>query len=379
MERGKLVVARGLGAPPDPFLRVARFALGLDAARAARLWTTLPRALPLALGPAELERASRELGRAGLGAHVETETFGVPCARHSRWLATEVCPRCGERRACVACVHAEPDACCASCARTDRFFTRFRHARIAVLLAILLGLIAYGWWDSRRVHWWREPLDVAIIPVVVDADTTVESYAASLRVDDFAPVAAFFEREGARFLLDARPVVRLHVGAPQRELPPEPPAPDADLFDIASFSLRLRAWSVTRRRDAGVPWPDATVWLLLHRPGKRAELDRSIGVPKARIALVRVDATRAGLPWANVAIAHELLHTVDATDKYGPTGMPTFPEGFADPARARRFPQERAELMSGAVPLAEGAFVSPESLDECMVGEATAREIGWRR
>ena len=39
----------------------------------------------------------------------------------------------------------------------------------------------------------------------------------------------------------------------------------------------------------------------------------------------------------NVIVAHEILHTFGATDKYDPaTTQPRYPDGYAEPGRASR-------------------------------------------
>ncbi len=79
-----------------------------------------------------------------------------------------------------------------------------------------------------------------------------------------------------------------------------------------------------------------------------------------------------------MVIVHELLHTLAATDKYQPdTGLPRFPEGYAEPERQPRFPQDRAELMGGRIPLAADRAEIPVSLNDVVVGPVTAHEIGW--
>ena len=42
-----------------------------------------------------------------------------------------------------------------------------------------------------------------------------------------------------------------------------------------------------------------------------------------------------------------------------------------------RYPQEFAEIMGGRIPLSPTQAEMPRSLLETMVGERTAREIGW--
>ena len=94
------------------------------------------------------------------------------------------------------------------------------------------------------------------------------------------------------------------------------------------------------------------------------------------------------MPWAqramagsnSIVIAHELLHTLGATDKYDlASGAPLFPIGFAEPDRNPRYPQEKAEIMAGRRPVSEQDAQMPATLRAVVVGPATAAEIRWTR
>jgi hypothetical protein len=80
----------------------------------------------------------------------------------------------------------------------------------------------------------------------------------------------------------------------------------------------------------------------------------------------------------NVVIAHEILHTLGATDKYDPATLaPLFPIGYAEPDREPRFPQTLTEIMAGRFAVDSRTFEMPDSLDDVRVGAATALEIRW--
>jgi hypothetical protein len=80
-----------------------------------------------------------------------------------------------------------------------------------------------------------------------------------------------------------------------------------------------------------------------------------------------------------VIIAHELLHTLGASDKYDPaTGQPIYPGGYAKPDANPTLPQELAELMGGRVPISTLESRIPRSLDEVIIGPATGQEIRWQ-
>jgi len=73
-----------------------------------------------------------------------------------------------------------------------------------------------------------------------------------------------------------------------------------------------------------------------------------------------------------------LLHTLNATDKYDlHNNLPIYPDGYAEPHKMPLYPQNFAELMGGRVPQSTAEADIPKSLRHTLIGEQTAREIGW--
>jgi hypothetical protein len=75
--------------------------------------------------------------------------------------------------------------------------------------------------------------------------------------------------------------------------------------------------------------------------------------------------------------AHELFHTLGASDKYDSEGRTLFPEGLPEPDRVPLFPQPAAEIMARNRVVSAAEEVAPGDLRELRVGLSTAREIGW--
>src|SRR5581483_10543090 len=104
------------------------------------------------------------------------------------------------------------------------------------------------------------------------------------------------------------------------------------------------------------------------------------GLQKGLLGVVHVFALGPMSGSNSIVIAHELLHTLGATDKYDlRTGMPVYPSGFAEPDRKPLYPQPRAEIMAGRRALSASQYEMPGSLREVLVGPVTAREIRWTR
>lgn len=374
------------GAPPHRWGRVCRFVLRLDEPAAARLWSALPVKLRfVSLDDAERDRFVRELSEAGVAAQVITTEEGPraggieepPCAAHRRIAATEVCKKCGERRACALCLHAEANAECARCSGKTRFFTRFRRARIAVLLTILVTLVASTLYTTRRIASWQKPLTVGIYPIDAEDSAEVHAYTRSLTDSDFTKVSAFLEKEAKRYVVASSPLVLVNVARPFDELPPAPPDEKAGVVDIAKWSLRLRYWRWRVKQKNKLSSADVEIYVLYHAGKDERVLDRSVADQKVRVGIVDATIGRDDAGWTQLAVTHELLHTVGADDRYADDGSPRYPDGYAEPAKAPRYPQRLCEIMAGQIPTGQITFREPSGLDECLVGPQTAREIGW--
>ncbi len=118
--------------------------------------------------------------------------------------------------------------------------------------------------------------------------------------------------------------------------------------------------------------------MVFHDPDEHAKLAHSLGLQKGFVGVVNAYADRKYDGRNNVVIAHEVLHTLGATDKYDPqTNQPYYPDGFAEPERSPLYPQKFAELMAGRIPLSKNDAKMPGKLTRTMIGRATATEIGW--
>ena len=90
------------------------------------------------------------------------------------------------------------------------------------------------------------------------------------------------------------------------------------------------------------------MFVLYHDPALTPTVPHSLGLAKGLIGVVYAFAAPQMNGSNNVVIAHELLHTVGATDKYRiADDAPRFPDGYGDPAQVPLYPQQRAELMAG--------------------------------
>ncbi len=256
---------------------------------------------------------------------------------------------------------------------------RFRRVRIGVLAFLLFLVAGSAWLGRHRLAGWERPVWVALYPIDGDHTAATGGYVTALQQGAFDRIATFFEEEAADYGVAALPPLEVRLAPAVAELPPAPPVAPATLLATVAWSLRLRWWAhrVDTFRD---PPADIRLFLIYHEDRGRVALDSSLGLEKGRIGVVHCFASRRMQATNNVVIAHELLHTLGATDKYDPaTDLPRFPDGYADPQRRPRYPQVLAEVMGGRIPVSDERAEIPRSLDYVVIGEATAEEIGWLR
>jgi hypothetical protein len=248
--------------------------------------------------------------------------------------------------------------------------------RISILLAVLL-MVALTTWQERYLSTrWHEPLYVGVYPIEADDSPVTRTYIAALDGESFKPIDRFFAREADRYHLDTSEPFRTRLRSELQDRPPQR-APDAGLLTTALWSLRLRYWAWHVSGHAHDP-EDIRMFVLYHDPALTPNVPHSLGLMKGLIGVVYAFAVPEMNGANNVVIAHELLHTVGATDKYNlADDAPRFPDGYGDPVQKPLFPQLTAELMAGRRVLAPDKWDMPMSLDEVVIGTATALEIRW--
>jgi hypothetical protein len=161
------------------------------------------------------------------------------------------------------------------------------------------------------------------------------------------------------------------------KLPPELD-PSAGPLGVLWWSLKLRYFAAQATAVPGRAPPRIRLFLLYHDPATLERAPDSHGLQKGLVGVVHLFADPGMAGRNSIVIAHELLHTVGASDKYDlGDGNPLFPGGYGDRDQDPRYPQELAELMAGRRALSAYQWEMPRTLAGVLIGPETAREIRW--
>lgn len=254
----------------------------------------------------------------------------------------------------------------------------FRTVRIAILVFILANVAVGTWLTRARSTSWEQPLRVVVFPIDADGSPATRAYIGGLTRAAFQPVDDFFRDEAQRYRVGQPDPVDIFVAPEVRAVPP--PAPrGGNVLQVMLWSLQLRYWAWRHADYDGVA-PDVRMFVLYHDPALVTRVPHSLGLQKGLIGVVYAFASEDQDAQNNVVAAHELLHTLGATDKYHPaTNQPLHPIGYAEPDLDPLWPQQFAEIMAGRIPLSAASAEMPPGLAHAVIGPATALEIRWIR
>ncbi|MDP6675813.1 MAG: hypothetical protein QGH93_13310, partial [Gammaproteobacteria bacterium] len=211
-----------------------------------------------------------------------------------------------------------------------------RSLRQLILLTLLL-IIAGGSYLSRaRSTSWEEPLWVTLYPISADEQSATKNYIDKLTTKHFIAIEQFMEQETHRYGVAIDRPIRIDIGLPIAEQPPAPPE-SRNPISVALWSIQLRWWAHQATKNQPGATPDIRLFIVCHDPKIRPRVPHSLGMQKGMLGVVHVFADRKMQKKNNFVIAHEMLHTLGATDKYAlDNNLPLFPVGYAEPENAPR-------------------------------------------
>ena len=250
----------------------------------------------------------------------------------------------------------------------------FKKLRIALLLFVFATVALGAWRAKARATDWRSSLQVAIYPIAADDSPAARDYIARLSDESFEDIETWIEVEARRYGVNVLRPIDISLAPRVDALPPAPPHGGSGL-DVGWWSLQLRYWS-WRYAQGHRPTPQVKLFVVFHDPATSYAVPHSLGLEKGMIGVVHAFASRLQAAQNNVVIAHELLHTLGASDKYDPlSNLPVHPDGYAEPNRQPLLPQSQAEIMAGRTPISAGEAAMPDSVFDTVIGPATAGEI----
>lgn len=250
-----------------------------------------------------------------------------------------------------------------------------KHLRYLILLLILLFVVINENLVKLRATSWESPLWVRIYAVNGDGRGATEKYIDSLAKHSFTSVEKFINREARRYGI---PIDAIDVEYNGRLQSGPPPAPSGQsMLGNIWWSLKFRAWAAYRAWNSDLDDGDIELFVTYYDVETTQSLRHSVGLQGGLIGIINAFADKSYSGSNQVVITHELMHTLGAADKYGPNSVPLHPQGYAEPYRQPLYPQRKAEIMGGRIPLSAQQAKMPESLAEVVVGVFTATEINW--
>lgn len=274
----------------------------------------------------------------------------------------------------------------------------FRRLRRGILFLLFLTVAVWGIITYQADHHtfaWDRTVHVAVV-VLLDGGgrgdrDDAERFGRGFVSTAVPPghnlrgVEAWINQEFARHSGRPAEAIRLSARDPLwvNTPPPEPPPEDASFLQRATLTRRFLNYfkGMARREDLYISAYDITLFVYFYDTYDRTREKRlrnrdSIASRRERLGVICAPLRRRDLGNTCAVLAHELCHALGASDKYGESGS-VFPEGFAEPDKHPLYPQKKAEIMAMGRPVGPGREKSVEDLRDCVVGGATAREMGW--
>ena len=240
---------------------------------------------------------------------------------------------------------------------------------------VLLVVAVEAMLVKNRSTSWERTLWVHVYAANGDGSVASDNYASGLQQEDFLPIETFINAEASRWGLNI-PAIDIIYGGVIEERPPDAPVAGSILENVW-WSLKFRYWAMLQSWQADNNFSDIDLYVNYYDVGGNQSLRHSVGLQGGMIGIINGFANPDYQGSNHFVVAHELLHTLGAKDRYGPDSLPIFPEGYAEPEKTPLYPQQSAEIMGGRIPQSSYQAEMPESLSQVVVGELTAREVNW--
>ena len=251
----------------------------------------------------------------------------------------------------------------------------WKKIRVLCLLIILFIVAVNAYRDQNQD--WSKPIIVMLHPINADGQVATQNYIQSLNLSELTAAQEYLKYMSAQYR--GQPIsLYFQMGRELKKMPPKVPE-HANMLDTILWSLRFRfyAWKQHESKDAS---PSVTLFLNYYDPKHSKELKHSTALQKGRIGSVNLFASKKQSQQNKIVLVHELLHAFGASDKYDlATGQPLYPVGYAYPNQQPLFPQAKAELMAGHIPVSSDKSKMPDTLQQTLINEISALELGWKK
>ncbi|KAA8732828.1 hypothetical protein F4V57_09350 [Acinetobacter qingfengensis] len=229
-----------------------------------------------------------------------------------------------------------------------------------------------AWKDSNQN--WKNPIFVMLYPINADGSITTAQYIEQLDVQDFQPISEFLQQQAQQYHQSI--TIYFKLGSEIKQLTPQAPN-SSSVLGIMLWSLKFRYYAWRYQQNFNAP-ASLSLYLNFYDMKTHSVLQHSTALEKGRVGLVNLFASAQQHDQNQIVIAHEMLHAFGATDKYDfISNQPIYPEGYADPDQQPLYPQHRAELMSGKIAWNAEQSKMADHLNQIVVRNQTAQEIGW--
>ena len=250
-----------------------------------------------------------------------------------------------------------------------------KNLRYLILLLILLFVALNEAVNRMHSTSWEAPLWVRVYAVNGDGRVATDNYIDSLESQDFKAIEDFVNREARRFGVPIEAIEVEYNGRLQSH-PPQPPSGN-NILENVWWSLSFRYWAMRRGWSSDSDEGDVELFVSYYDTATSQSLRHSVGLQGGMIGIINAFADKSYSGSNQVVIVHELMHTLGAGDKYDAANMPIHPQGYSEPYRKPLYPQRKAEIMGGRIPLSAQQAEMPQSLREVVIGSYTAAEINW--
>ncbi|KAF0209927.1 MAG: hypothetical protein FD167_5420 [bacterium] len=263
-------------------------------------------------------------------------------------------------------------------------WTRYRQAfSFGVLLIVILIAARVYYRDQRKLDWDRT-YNVALVQVIngnkSDTARALSPFGKELIQQS---LEKWFENEAKRVYQTNIKPFRFQLLGPifNEQTPPVLPTENDGFWTkYKQTSAFINYFNETLTQVGANPDQfDIKLYLYIYPADKGLDYEKqhSVGTTRGRFGVVFLPIGKQSAGRTTCLIAHEILHTVGASDKYDDNHLTFFPDGYFEPKK--RYPQQFAEIMALATPTENGKEKDADSLDISRIGEKTSVEIGWKK